>query len=198
MDTKSDLQNDNVKEQELYAPEGYIRPGVQTRQGMQASRASQTRQAAQVSQEVQVSQETQASQVVQPNPDVLPAPAAQTSASAATVVKSEQGGSTIIDFDYDKYADVERKATHTNAIAGLTLGILSLVTIWFSKILAIILSIAGIVLSLKGRSEPGGKNIGTGGLVCSIIGLALSILFIIWTVIFLVTFIDEVSSIRRW
>ncbi len=104
------------KEQELYAPEGYIRPGVQTRQGMQASRASQTRQAAQVSQEVQISQ------VVQPNPDVLPAPAAQTSATAATVVKSEQGGSTIIDFDYDKYADVERKATHTNAIAGLTLG----------------------------------------------------------------------------
>lgn len=192
MDTKSDLQNDNIKEQELYAPEGYIRPGVQTRQGTQAGRASQTRQAAQVSQEVQIGQ------VVQPNPDVLPAPAAQTSSSAATVVKSEQGGSTIIDFDYDKYADVERKATHTNAIAGLTLGILSLVTIWFSKILAIILSIAGIVLSLKGRSEPGGKNIGTGGLVCSIIGLALSILFIIWTVIFLVTFIDEVSSIRRW
>lgn len=192
MDTKSDLQNDNIKEQELYAPEGYIRPGVQTRQGMQVSRASQTRQAAQVSQEVQ------ASQVVQPNPDVLPAPAAQASATAATVVKSEQGGSTIIDFDYDKYADVERKATHTNAIAGLTLGILSLVTIWFSKILAIILSIAGIVLSLKGRSEPGGKSMATAGLVCSIIGLALSILFIIWTVIFLVTFIDEVSSIRRW
>lgn len=192
MDTKPNLHNDRTKEQELYAPEGYIRPGVQTRQGTQAGRASQTRQAAQVSQEVQ------ASQVVQPNPDVLPAPAAQASATAATVVKSEQGGSTIIDFDYDKYADVERKATHTNAIAGLTLGILSLVTIWFSKILAIILSIAGIVLSLKGRSEPGGKNIGTGGLVCSIIGLALSILFIIWTVIFFVTFIEEVSSLRRW
>ena len=39
-----------------------------------------------------------------------PAPAAQTSATAATVVKSEQGGSTIIDFDYDKYADVGEKS----------------------------------------------------------------------------------------
>lgn len=66
--------------------------------------------------QAQVSQEVQISQVVQPNPDVLPAPAAQTSATAATVVKSEQGGSTIIDFDYDKYADVERKATHTTPL----------------------------------------------------------------------------------
>ena len=192
MDTKPNLHNDRTKEQELYAPEGYIRPGVQTRQGMQASRASQTRQAAQVSQEVQISQ------VVQPNPDVLPAPAAQTSATAATVVKSEQGGSTIIAFDYDKYADVERKATHTNAIAGLTLGILSLVTIWFSKILAIILSIAGIVLSLKGRSEPGGKSMATAGLICSIIGLALSLLSILWTMIFVIGFIDGVNSLWRW
>ena len=97
MDTKPNLHNDRTKEQELYAPEGYIRPGVQTRQGMQASRASQTRQAAQVSQEVQISQ------VVQPNPAVLPAPAAQTSATAAKVVKSEQGGSTIICLLYTSY-----------------------------------------------------------------------------------------------
>lgn len=70
--------------------------------------------------------------------------------------QQKSGGATIKEFEYDKYAEVERKAIHTNAVAGLALGI------------------AGIVFSVKGRSERGGTSMATGGLVCSIIGLVLA------------------------
>lgn len=171
MDTKPNLQKDNIKEQDFFTPEGYIRPNACAGPDRQTNLDAH------------------------PTADAIPVPAAHTGASAAMVVKSEQGGSTIVDFDYDKYADVERKATHTNAIAGLTLGILSLVAVWFSGLIAIVLSIVGIIFSLMGRAEPGGKSMATGGLVCSIIGLSLSLLSIIWTLFFIGSVIGEVISI---
>lgn len=97
--------------------------------------------------------------------------------------QQQGGGATIKEFEYDKYAEVERKATHTNAVAGLTLGILSLVAVWFSAIVGLALGIVGIVFSVKGRSERGGASMATGGLVCSIIGIVLAAVSLILTLI---------------
>lgn len=87
------------------------------------------------------------------------------------------GASTIQDFDYKKYAEVERKATdsRTNAIAGLILGILSLITAWFSGITGLALGIAGIVFSVMGRKERGGEDMAIAGLICSVIGIVVAV-----------------------
>lgn len=137
MDTKPSLQKDNIKQQDAFTPDGYIRP------------------------------------------------------NAATVVKSETGGSCIVDFDYDKYAEVERKATNTNAVAGLTLGILSIAIDWFMAIIGLVLGIAGIVFSVMGRKEKDGAGIAAAGLICSIIGVILSVVAMILFILALGTFIGS-------
>ena len=64
------------------------------------------------------------------------------------------------------------------AVASLVLGIVSLVAAWFGwgAILAIILSIVGIVLAVQAKKEmpAGTSGLATGGMVCSIIALVLS------------------------
>lgn len=69
------------------------------------------------------------------------------------------------------------------AVASLVLGIISIIigavsgglVGWLGAILAII----GIVLGALGRKNPEHKGIATGGLVCSIIGLVLSLILYI-------------------
>ena len=61
------------------------------------------------------------------------------------------------------------------AIAGLVLGIVSLVFSFFIGWLGLIAGVVGIVLSVKGRQSEK-KGLGTAGLVCSIIGTVLSLL----------------------
>ena len=117
-----------------------------------------------------------------------------TKPNAAIDEGSARGGSSIVDFDYEKYAEVERKATHTNAVAGLTLGVLSLVIVWFSAFVALVLGIVGIVFSVMGRSEPKGRTVATGGLVCSIIGTALAILLMILTFVFFGGIFEKIFS----
>lgn len=71
------------------------------------------------------------------------------------------------------------------AVASLVLGILSLVFMWipYINILAIILAIVGIVLGalgmkqLKAAGKPSGMA--TAGMVMSIIGLAISVIYVI-------------------
>lgn len=66
-------------------------------------------------------------------------------------------------------------------IASLVLGILSLVIGlisagalgWFGAILAII----GIVLGAIGRKNPEKRGIATGGMICSIVGLVLCLIY---------------------
>ena len=56
-----------------------------------------------------------------------------------TQVKEEKsGGATIVDFNYEKYAEVERKATHTDATAALVMGILSMVMALFAAVIAVV------------------------------------------------------------
>ena len=69
------------------------------------------------------------------------------------------------------------------AVASLVLGLISIIigagsgglVGWLGAILAII----GIVLGAIGRKNPEHKGIATGGLVCSIIGLVLSLILYI-------------------
>ena len=60
------------------------------------------------------------------------------------------------------------------AIAGLVLGIVSVVFAFLYVWIGLITGIVGIVLSAKGRKTPAKKGMATAGLVLSIIGTALS------------------------
>jgi hypothetical protein len=67
-------------------------------------------------------------------------------------------------------------------VASLVLGILSIIFglfVWYLPLLGIILGILGLIMGAVGRSDPRKAGVATGGLVCSIIGLALTVLF--WT-----------------
>ena len=104
-----------------------------------------------------------------------------------TQVKEEKsGGATIVDFNYEKYAEVERKATHTDATAALVIGIiLSMVMALFAAVIAVVLGIIGIVFGIKGRNDAERQGMATAGLVLSILGTILSVLRIIATIFFI-------------
>ena len=67
------------------------------------------------------------------------------------------------------------------AVASLVLGIVSIVGgVFFSGILgwaSSIIAVVGIVLGVLGRKNPEKKSLATAGMVCSIVGLVLSLLF---------------------
>jgi hypothetical protein len=65
------------------------------------------------------------------------------------------------------------------AVAGLVLGILSLVTWWFLYV-GLPIAIVGIIMGALGRRSVSRRGIATAGLVCSIIGLAALIIFYVW------------------
>lgn len=60
------------------------------------------------------------------------------------------------------------------AIAGLVLGIVSVVFAFLYVWIGLVTGIVGIVLSVKGRKIPSKKGMATAGLVLSIIGTSLS------------------------
>ena len=65
------------------------------------------------------------------------------------------------------------------AIAGLVLGILSLVLSFWIGWLGFIVGIVGIVVSAMAMKRcPAGKGMAIAGLVCSIVGVALGVLVI--------------------
>ena len=72
------------------------------------------------------------------------------------------------------------KNTDNFALAGLILGISSLVAEWipYLSILAIPAAIVGIVLSAKGLKSNTKRGMAMGGLVCSIVALAIFVLLI--------------------
>ena len=73
------------------------------------------------------------------------------------------------------------KNTDNFALAGLILGISSLVGEWipYVSILAIPAGIVGIVLSVKGLKSNTKRGMAIGGLVCSIVSLAIFVLVLI-------------------
>ena len=75
-----------------------------------------------------------------------------------------------------------------NAVASLVLGIIALVVAWFGwgAIIAIVLSIIGIILGINGRKQltpEQGRGMATAGMVCSIIALVLSAIVFVSCVI---------------
>ena len=64
------------------------------------------------------------------------------------------------------------------AVAGLVLGIVSIVFSFIYIWIGLASGIVGIVLSTKGLNSTTKKNMATAGLVCSIIGTSLSGLFL--------------------
>lgn len=97
---------------------------------------------------------------------------------------TEKRQTTMVDFEYDKYAEVEKKATHTDGVAALTLGILSIVTNLFAGFFSIILGIIGMVFGIRGRRNSENTGMATAGLVCSIIGIVLGVLSVIAAIFF--------------
>lgn len=82
---------------------------------------------------------------------------------------------TMVDFDYEKYAEVEYKATHTDAVAALTCGILAIVFAVFYLPLGVVASIVGIVFGIRGcRRNPRKCGMAIAGLICSIIGIIIA------------------------
>ncbi len=114
---------------------------------------------------------------------------------AESAVREEKsGGATIVDFNYEKYAEVERQATHTDATAALVLGILSLVMALFSAVIALIVGIVGIVFGVKGRRDRQRQGMATAGLVLSILGVILSVLRILATLFFITFYAVDLLS----
>ena len=79
---------------------------------------------------------------------------------------------------------MENNPAKNKGIASLVLGILSLVVVWFGygTLIALVLSIIGIVLGVGARKELApdqGRGLATAGMICSIIGLVLSTLWLI-------------------
>ena len=65
------------------------------------------------------------------------------------------------------------------AVASLVLGILSLVP-WWILYVGLPIAIVGIIMGALGRRSVSRRGIATAGLVCSIIGLAVLIIFYLW------------------
>lgn len=61
----------------------------------------------------------------------------------------------------------------TLTVAALVLGILGIVFDFVYTIVGIILGIVGIVLAVQARQKEGNSSMATGGLVCSIVAVAL-------------------------
>ena len=61
------------------------------------------------------------------------------------------------------------------AVAGMVVGIVSIVAAFFLWWLGLIVGIVGIVLSAMAMKRPGGRGMAVAGLVCSIIGAVLSL-----------------------
>lgn len=113
---------------------------------------------------------------------------ADKSAEQAEIPEPEmkaESGSSLVDFNYDEYAEVEKKATRTEGKIALAAGIGSMIFTFLFVILGIGLGIAGLIFGLRGRKDPEQRGMATAGVVCSVIGLVLSSLAVILSILFI-------------
>ena len=94
---------------------------------------------------------------------------------------------------------LENNPDKNKGIASLVLGILSLVVVWFGygTLIALVLSIIGIVLGVGARKELApdqGRGLATAGMICSIIGLVLSTLWLIACVLCVGAFASTIGA----
>lgn len=101
--------------------------------------------------------------------------------------------------DYTTYAQpqtvVEEQPKQTNALAivSLVLGILSLVTCCCTGWLSMILSIGGIVCAVLANKKSK-SGMATAGLICSIVGILLGLVSIIFSAALSVALLEELDS----
>ena len=83
-------------------------------------------------------------------------------------------------------APVDEAPVTTNGlqIAGLVCGILAIVSCWCYGIFGIVFGIAGMICAIIGNKK-GKTGVGTAALICSIIGLILGVIALIYFVIVL-------------
>lgn len=117
-------------------------------------------------------------------PEAIESETAEAEMIETKVREEKSGGATIVDFNYEKYAEVERKSIHTDAVAALTLGILSLVGNLFFSLISIVLGIIGMVFGIRGQKDQEKKGMAIAGLICSIIGMVIGMLKLLGTIFF--------------
>ncbi|MGC2872467.1 DUF4190 domain-containing protein [Ihubacter sp. mB4P-1] len=89
---------------------------------------------------------------------------------------------TMVDFDYDRYAEVEYKATHTDAVASLTCGVLSIVSVFYLPV-GIIAGIIGIIFGIRSLCRNSYRQgMAIAGLICSVLGLLIAAVMTIMAV----------------
>lgn len=92
-------------------------------------------------------------------------------------------------------ADMKRKSDEANGlqIAGLVFGILSIITCCCYGVFGLIFSVMGIIFSACGNRKST-HGIGIGGLIVSVIGCIISVLFIVYLVFAAITFMRNVPE----
>lgn len=69
---------------------------------------------------------------------------------------------------------VQPQGSNGLAVASMVLGIVSIIFAFLFVWVGLLAGIVGIVLAVMSRKNPAKKGMGTAGLVCSIIGVAIS------------------------
>lgn len=82
--------------------------------------------------------------------------------------------------------------TNGMAIASLVLGIVSVLVVWIPIVglLGTMMALVGLVLGILALKKPGGRGLAIGGIVCSGVSLAITVL---WALSFL-AFIGAVAA----
>ena len=102
-----------------------------------------------------------------------------------TITSENEEVETIIEELEEVKGSVYRQAANERAVISFTLGILSILFIWLFVFAAPVLGAVGIVFGVQARKEAkktvyGGNGMATVGLVCSIVGLIVSVLKILY------------------
>lgn len=88
-------------------------------------------------------------------------------------------------FDHEVYRIPGGKFEFTDDKIALAAGIGSILMLFIFSPLGIVLGVVGILFGRKGRVNPEQKKIATAGLICAAIGLALSAISIVMTLVVL-------------
>lgn len=93
-------------------------------------------------------------------------------------------------------APVQKPGPNGFQIASLIVGILSIVCCCWG-LFSIILAIAGIILAIVGNKK-GKHGVGTGGLVCSIIGLVLAVILFAFSYFTFISLPRNINDLNQW
>ena len=93
-------------------------------------------------------------------------------------------------------APVQKPGPNGFQVASLIVGILSIVCCCWG-LFSIILAIAGIILAIVGNKK-GKHGVGTGGLVCSIIGLVLAVILFAFSYFTFISLPRNINDLNQW